>query len=137
LREKGRNAILTIAREALEDRKLVKSKVIDKAKEFIKNNYSKDISLNDVADHVYLSPVYMSRFFKQNTGENYIDYLIHVRMERAQELLGNPTLKIYEISNMVGYNSVRHFTNLFINYAGMKPSDYRKELFREGSVWNE
>lgn len=101
-------------------------KIIVEAKEYIKENYNKDLSLEDIADHVFLSPVYFSRLFKKETGENFIDYLKKVRMKSAIRLLKNPDNKIYEISQQVGYKSSKYFSRLFREYTGLTPSDYRE-----------
>jgi len=104
--------------------------VIEKAKEYINENYDKDITLEDVADCVYLSTVYLSRYFKQVTGENFINYLSKVRMEKAMELLNDSRYKVYEISQMVGYQSVKYFSGIFRRHTGLLPSDYRRQLIK-------
>ncbi|MCK9478716.1 MAG: response regulator [Firmicutes bacterium] len=103
--------------------------VIRQAKNFIDENYMRDISLDDVANTVYLSPIYFSRFFKTHTGETFTDYLIGVRMKHAIELLSNTDYTINEISVRVGYNS-RYFNRIFKKYTGFTPREYcRKVLF--------
>lgn len=98
--------------------------IINKALKYIQTNYMSDISLNEVADHVYLSPVYFSRFFKQKTNENYIDYLIAFRMRQAIELLRTGKWKIYEIGIKVGYPNTKYFTRVFKGFTGYSPKDY-------------
>lgn len=102
--------------------------VIEKAKDYIGNNFDKDISLEDVAEHIFLSPVYFSRFFKQQTGENFTDYLIKVRMNYAIKLLTKSNLKVYEISDRVGYKNSKYFTRLFKKYTGYTPKEYQKHF---------
>ncbi|AEE95921.1 response regulator transcription factor [Mahella australiensis] len=108
-------------------------KVIQQAKQFMMKNYYKDISLEDVADYVFLSPVYFSRFFKEQTSENFVDYLISIRMKKAMELLAKPQYKIYDVASMVGYKSAKYFSRLFKDYTGFTPSEYRHN-FLEGSA---
>ncbi|MDF2925668.1 MAG: two component transcriptional regulator, AraC family [Paenibacillaceae bacterium] len=99
--------------------------IIAKAKEYIWGAYSKEISLEDVSEHVYLSSGYFSKLFKQYTGENYIDYLIRIRMEKAKELLETTVYKTFVIGEAVGYPNTKYFFRLFKKYTGLTPSEYR------------
>ncbi len=105
--------------------------VIGNAKEYINNCYNKEIGLDDVADFVQLSPAYFSRLFKQETGENFIDYLIKVRMEHGKRLLETTTHKTYEISQMVGYKKSKYFSKLFKKYSGYTATEYRSYVNRK------
>lgn len=96
------------------------------AKTFIHDHCHEDIGLEEVASHVFLSPIYFSHLFKQKTGENFVDYLIRMRMTRAMELLREPHLKIYEVSEKVGYRNTKYFYKLFKNFAGCTPAEYRE-----------
>lgn len=102
--------------------------VIQKAKSYIQERYNQDISLEDVAEHVYLSPVYFSRLFKKQTGRNFTDYVTEIRMLRAMEYLRQPQYKVYEIGSIIGYRSTKYFFKLFKQYAGCTPSEYRNTL---------
>lgn len=112
-------------------------KVITIIKEYINANYHKDISLNTIADLVHLNPVYTSKFFKKQTDENFIDYLVQVRMERAKEHLKDVTLKIADISEMVGYKSDKHFLKSFKVYTGSTPTEYRNKILDKGLGCND
>ena len=101
--------------------------IIRKAKKFIDDNYQLDISLQDVADHVFLSQKYFSKFFKNKTGENFIDYLVKVRMECAIKLLG-AGYTIEQISRKTGYKSSRYFTRRFKQYTGFTPKEYARRM---------
>ena len=105
--------------------------VIARSKEYINNCFNKDICLNDVAEFVFLSPAYFSRLFKQETGENFIDYLIKVRMENAKKYLHSTIYKTYEISQMVGYKKSKYFSKLFRKYTGFTPTEYRTMITHE------
>lgn len=102
--------------------------LIDRAIKFIKENYHRDISLEDVAHHVYLSPCYFSRLFKQVQGENFIDYLTRVRLEVAKELLLRTDLSINEIAARVGYKDYRYFGQVFKKMEGITPTIFRKKI---------
>lgn len=106
------------------------SNIIQKVKEYLSNNYSRDISLEDAADIVFLSPTYLSRIFKQQTGDNFIDYVVRLRIEKAKELLADTQYKTYEISSLVGYKSARYFSKIFKGFTGFTPSEYRSSLYK-------
>ncbi|MCK9478562.1 MAG: response regulator [Firmicutes bacterium] len=107
------------------------SAVIKKAKGFVQLNYNKNITLNDIANEVFLSPVYFSRIFKQYTGENFSNYLINVRIQKAIELLENPQYKVYEIGAMVGYKTTKYFYKIFKSCTGYTPTEYRFNLIKK------
>lgn len=102
--------------------------VITHVKQYIQDNYNRDITLDSAADYVYLSPAYLSRFFKEQTGENFCDYVIQIRLENAVKLLNDGRYKVYEISQMVGYNSIKYFYRLFKKYYGCTPNEYRQKM---------
>jgi two-component system response regulator YesN len=112
-------------------------KIMSRAREYIQANFEKDISLEEVAMPVYLSPVYFSRLFKRCTGENFSDYLVKSRMKKAVELMQQPEYKVYEISQMVGYKNSRYFAKIFKRFTELTPSDYRKKLFKESGYKHE
>lgn len=117
--------IITIAQE-MKERKEDKNKLhVNKAKEFIQKNYNHDISLNSIAEHVYLTPNYLSKIFKDKVGKTVISYLIEIRIEKAKELLKNTNLKVYEIAGKVGYSNSRYFGQLFKKQVGFTPNEYR------------
>lgn len=97
--------------------------VIDKLIQFINNNFSKNISLQDAAESVFFNPAYCSRFFKEQTGENFSNYLLKVRMEHAVKLLKKDK-KINDISKECGYQSPGYFTRVFKDYYNCTPSEY-------------
>lgn len=122
--------ILENVSEVKEEEHLKKDEnaIIQTVKNYIYANYDKDISRQDVADLVYFSPAYFSRFFKEHAGVNFIDYLTSVRMEKAIELL-NSNLSIDEISRRVGYKSRNRFILNFRQYTSLSPSEYRKHFY--------
>lgn len=103
---------------------------INLAKKYIESNFDKEICLDDVSRHVDLSTAYFSRLFKQQTGENFIDYLIKIRMEQGKTLLHDTTLKTYQVGEKVGYNNTKYFCKLFKNYTGYTPTEYRSKAKR-------
>ncbi|UUZ84624.1 AraC family transcriptional regulator [Paenibacillus sp. P26] len=99
--------------------------LIKKAMEFIEKNFDQDIHLATVAEELCLSPVYLSEFFKNQTGVTFRSYLLQVRMAEAVRSLKDPTVKVYEVAYRVGYGKVEHFVKLFKRQYGMTPSEYR------------
>jgi two-component system response regulator YesN len=99
--------------------------VIDRAKGYIQAHFAEDILLSHVAEHVNLSPVYFSRLFKEQTAENFSDYLTACRIERASQLLRETRKKVYEICEEVGYSDLKHFYGIFKKRTGYTPSEYR------------
>lgn len=104
--------------------------VIGSVKEFIKKNYMQNISIEDIADSVYLSPSYLCTLFKKETNITLLGYLIQFRIDMAKKLLMKTHIKIVEIAGMVGYENPSYFNMIFKKMTGMTPSEYRKEHFR-------
>jgi two-component system response regulator YesN len=102
--------------------------IIQQVKEFILNHLEADISLQIIAEHVYLHPVYLSKIYKSETGENLSDYLLRLRMEKADHLLSDNQYKIHEIAKQLGYHNTSHFIKIFKKYYQMTPQEYRNKL---------
>lgn len=102
--------------------------MIKRAKEFIQQNHTEDLSLGQVAQAVHTSTFYFCKMFKKATGINFTDYLSRVRIEKAKNLLLNPNLRISEIAYEVGFQSLTHFNRVFKRVAGQSPTEYRAEL---------
>ncbi|HHW01096.1 MAG TPA: response regulator [Clostridiaceae bacterium] len=100
-------------------------KVVQKIKSYISENLEKDLSLTRLAEVVYLNPSYLSRLYKQITGENLSDYITERRIAHARELLTSTNMKISDISAAVGINNPAYFSILFKRYTGISPQQYR------------
>ncbi len=98
----------------------------NKMLEYIHNNYTKDISLIDLAEYLKRSTSYVSKEFKKCFGENFKDYLARYRIEAAKELLEEKNLNIADIAIAVGYNSANVFNRAFRKYLGITPSQYKE-----------
>lgn len=105
--------------------------VVDKAKLYIETNIEKDLSIDDVAEFVFLNSNYFGRLFKEQTGETFTDYMIKIRMNRAIEMLMDKKYKIYEIGEYLGYSASRSFVRTFKKYTGYTPRDYANKLTQE------
>lgn len=100
--------------------------ILDIAKEYIKNNYNKPLSLDDVSYYVNISPYYFSRIFKEGAGENFIEYLTAIRMEKAKELLVSGEYSMKEIGVMVGFTDPNYFSRSFKKNVGVTPTEYKE-----------
>lgn len=97
---------------------------IEAVKNYMEENYMKDISLNDVADFIALSPYYLSKLFKKIENMNFKEYLIKIRMEKAKTLLRKEQKSIKETALEVGYVDPNYFSRAFKNYVGLSPKEY-------------
>lgn len=102
-------------------------KAIDVALHFIREHYNEDLSLEKMASVVFLNPAYFSQLFKQKTGQGYKEYVTSLRLEQAKLLLLNPKLKLAEIAERVGYQDMRHFTQMFRKKFQLTPTEYRQQ----------
>lgn len=100
-------------------------RTIDTALRYIHDNFHLGISLNNVAETIYLNPSYFSRVFHAEVGETLSRYLIRIRISKAKELLEQTPLKIYEVADRVGYKDFRHFVKTFKEWEGMTPAQFR------------
>lgn len=102
--------------------------VITKAKQFIQEHQTEDLSLGDVAKAVNTSTFYFCKMFKKYTGLNFTNYLSRLRIEKAKNLLLNPNLRVSEIAYEVGFQSLTHFNRVFKKIIGQSPTEYRGQL---------
>lgn len=103
-------------------------KSIDRVMQYIRQHYNEDISLNTIAEKLYLNPGYVSRMLKEKTGKNYTDIVAGIRIERAVWLLENTNMYVYEIAEQVGYQNLKYFYRIFNKITGKAPNDYREGL---------
>lgn len=107
---------------------LYSASTTDSVKNIISRRITQNISLQQAADEVFISPNYLSRLFKEQTGENFSDYTIKIKMEKAAELLKKSNMKVYEISEYLGYKSLQYFYKLFKRIYFCTPSEYREQF---------
>lgn len=105
--------------------------LLDIIEDFINENYTLNISVGDMAEHVFLSEGYFTRAFKERLGTSPMNYLIKFRVDKSKELLQKTDLKINNISRRVGFTSSQRFNSAFKKILGLTPSEYRKKFINE------
>jgi two-component system, response regulator YesN len=112
--------------EAINDKKEKGNrKLIDKAKIFIKENISSDITLESVSEYVHMSPSYFSKVFKDETGDKFVNYVNVQRVELSKNLLKQGIYKAKEVGEMVGIYNTKYFYKVFKKITGLTPSQYK------------
>lgn len=107
------------------------SPLIRSVLKYVNKNYKDStINLNMIAANYNASPSYMSTKFKEQVGVNFIKYLNELRVKKAKKLLKDTSLKVYDVSNKVGYDDVRYFSRIFRKYTGYTPTGYQKKVVK-------
>ncbi|MGI8386481.1 response regulator [Robertmurraya sp. P23] len=106
----------------------LESDTIQQIKQYIIDHSHEDISLDALAKKVGLSPIYISKMFKEKLGINYIDFLTECRIEKAKKLMCDPEKSIKEITFEVGYHDPNYFSKVFKKMVAVSPNKYRKTL---------
>ena len=94
--------------------------------EIVEKRYQEDISLQSIAEEVYLSPSYLSYLFKKEVGVSLIKYITMIRLDKAKELLRSGNMRISDIAAKVGYQNYSYFNIAFKNNVGESPAQYRE-----------
>ena len=115
--------------------KYEKNNIVDAIVSFMNDNYMQPISLARISENAYLSPVYISRVFKELMGEAPINYLIRIRLAKACERMQQqPDISIRAVAASVGYDDAYYFSKLFKKHYGVSPREYmlmeEKPLFK-------
>ncbi|MFC5404895.1 helix-turn-helix domain-containing protein [Cohnella soli] len=118
---------LTIA-DLLNARKQRKNrKLIEEVMAYVTERIGEQLTLRDVGNHFSYSHNYIGQLFREETGSSFTDFVIQVRLEKARDLLQHSNLKIYEISERVGYSNLTYFSKQFKECYGVSPGEYRKQ----------
>ncbi|HYK75288.1 MAG TPA: helix-turn-helix domain-containing protein, partial [Pseudoneobacillus sp.] len=123
------NQLLDRMRQSYEEHyERLEADTIHQIKQYIIEHSSEDISLDTLAKKVDLSPIYISKMFKEKLGINYIDLLTECRIEKAKKLLVDPEISIKEITYNVGYHDPNYFSKVFKKMCNVSPKEYRRNL---------
>ncbi|MCY9657434.1 response regulator [Paenibacillus chondroitinus] len=108
------------------DRQYTYKNLVEMAKDYTKNHYHEgDITINKVCSHLHISAGYFSSIFKKETKMTFVNYLNHIRMEAAKEMLRSTDMKALEIAEKVGYADANYFSFSFRKNVGVSPKEYR------------
>lgn len=121
------NFVEDITKKVHEEKVNKRQNDIQKACNYIENNYQKDLTLKEIASSIYLTQYYFANLFKEETGKTAMTYLTEIRMEKAKELLLETNDKICEIAKRVGYNNASYFGQSFKKETGLSPNNFRKK----------
>lgn len=102
--------------------------IVNSALEYMKNHYQEKMRLVDVANEVYVSQWHLSKLLNKITGQNFSELLNAIRMEKASELLRDPSLRISDIAEQVGFVDLAHFSRVFKKVSGMSANEYRNKM---------
>ncbi|MBQ8648521.1 MAG: response regulator [Clostridia bacterium] len=101
--------------------------IIQQIKNFVNENYDKsNISLYNISSELHMNETYLSRIFKEKTGEKFVDFLIKVRVENAKRLLSTGKYTVTEVAHMVGYSQTKYFRTVFKKITGVTASEFIK-----------
>lgn len=103
-----------------------KNSSIQLIQQYINAHLAEDVTLQAISEHIHMHPVYLSKIFKAETGENISEYIIRLKMERAAYLLKQTDDRIYQICSKIGYQNPPYFIKLFKKFFGMTPQEYRE-----------
>ncbi|WP_168118830.1 helix-turn-helix domain-containing protein [Paenibacillus sp. HB172176] len=110
----------------VQEKKAAKDDITSFVIAYVEEHYCEDISLDLIADQLNITRGYLSTYFKEKSGVNFVDYVMTYRMNKAKELLQQSNMKIQEASEKVGYMNVSTFIRVFKKHTGMTPGDFRK-----------
>ena len=97
---------------------------------YLEENYSQNLSLDEVAHRVSFSPFYFSKLFKKTFGRSFIEYITHLRIKQAMALLADENVTVREVSDLVGFSEPNYFTRVFKKETGQTPTNYQKNAVR-------
>lgn len=122
-----RNCVLAVA-EKTGSEKENEDDLIGRTKAFVEKNYARKLTLDDVAGAVYVNKSYLSRVYKQKTGENLFDTINRRKIEEAKRQIAEGKKKIWEIAELVGVEDTAYFSKMFKRYTGLSPREYERSL---------
>lgn len=94
---------------------------------FIEQNYCKKITLDEMAEELHANKSYLSRLYKSECGRNLFDDILQKRIEKAKEYILHSEMKVYEVSQAVGFEDTGYFSKVFKKYTGISPKEYKHE----------
>ena len=120
----------SICKKENEDSASIYTNKIHSAIKYLETNYTKNLSLDEVAGHININASYFSNIFKKETGMYFSDYLQNIRIEKSKSLLMQPCYKVYEIAESVGFMDEKYYFKVFKKLTGITPNQYRNGIQR-------
>jgi two-component system response regulator YesN len=118
--------LVSVCHKISEKRSGRANNLVGRVHAIIERRYSDNtLTVSEIGKEVYLTDTYVSLLFKQETGKTVNEYLTNYRIERAKEMLKDPSQKLYDICFAVGYADPSYFSKLFKKITGFTPSSYR------------
>lgn len=117
--------------EDLQESNSANSFIVRSALKYMEQHYAEKLTLTEVAEKTYVSQWYLSKLLNKYTDKSFCDLLNQTRIKKAEKLLLDPSLKIYEVSEMLGFNDVTHFSRIFKKVEQMSPNEYRNAIHKE------
>ncbi|MGI6123541.1 MAG: response regulator transcription factor [Acetivibrionales bacterium] len=99
--------------------------IVRRAVEYIEQHYSEKLTLSSVADNIYVSQWYLSKLLNGYLGVSFSNLLNQTRINKAKQMLKDPSLKIHEVSELLGFNDITHFSKIFKKLEQVSPNEYR------------
>ncbi|MCR5255546.1 MAG: response regulator [Acetatifactor sp.] len=114
------------------DEKVVESEassfLVNNALKYMEEHYTEKLKLQDVAEHVYVSQWHLSKLLNRYKEQSFSDILNNIRIEKAKELLKDPSLRIGDVAEMVGFLDMAHFSRVFKRQTGQSANEYRNTI---------
>lgn len=101
---------------------------VNRALAYMKENYSRKVTLTDVADNTYVSQWHLSKLLKRHTGKSFSELMNEIRVDEAKKLLLDPSLRVGDVADLVGFVDMAHFSRVFKKFAGVSANEYRNTL---------
>ncbi|WP_040194994.1 response regulator transcription factor [Clostridium culturomicium] len=101
--------------------------IVKNALKYIQENYTRKLTLGEVAEKTYVSQWYLSKLLNKHTGKSFSDILNQTRINVARDLLKNPSMRIGDIAEEVGFMDMAHFSRVFKKFAGCSANEYRNK----------
>jgi len=128
--------ILRLFEQLFDQRKRMKqtrsSKLIEQVERYIEEHFQENVSLSQIAEAFHYHPSYLSRLYKEQTGNAIMDQVNALKIRHAKTLLSDSTEKITSIARQCGFQSTKYFNQVFKKHVGMSPAAYREESGGEG-----
>lgn len=102
--------------------------IVRKALEYMGEHYNEKLMLAEVSEKIYVSQWHLSKLLNKETGQNFSELLNGIRIRKAQDLLKNPSYRIADVADMVGFGEVNHFSKVFKKINGLSPNEFRNKI---------